>query len=425
MIRRFPVNRTDTRRNLNTSLAIAAFLCLAVVALASARAQSFSVLHTFAGTPDGASPNNADVLDVDGNLLGTTSAGGIYGFGTIFKIDGAGAETVIYSFTGGRDGAGPNSGLVRDKNGDFYGTTATGGNLSCSYLGSVGCGVTYRLDSKGHVTVLHRFTGATDGADPWGLIIDSAGNLYGTAAWGGDLNDCPGIGCGVVYEMNTSGTETVLYSFTGGADEGAPQGLLTRDAMGDLYGVTNLGTGTVFKLSPGGNEKVLYTFSFGSDGGCPNGPLLLDAKGDLYGTAVCGGDLTCVDGIQGTGCGVIFEVTVGGNEPVLHTFEGPDGANPLYGLTADSQGNGFGTTSAGGNTGCSSQYQVGCGVVFEITSKGLEKVLHTFTGASDGGVPLSGVIRDSSGNLYGNTYQGGDLSCSPPYGCGTVFKLVP
>ena len=405
-------------QNLGVSVALSLLL---ITAPPAAQAQSYGVLHTFTGTPDGASPNNANLFDADGTLLGTTGAGGVYGYGTIFKIDAAGQETVIYSFTGGRDGAAPNSGLVGDKSGNFYGTAGNGGDLSCSHFGSVGCGVTYKLDSKNHLTVLHAFTGGTDGTEPFGLIIDSANNLYGTTAFGG----APTCGCGVIYKMDTAGNETVLYSFLNGADEGLPQGLLTRDAAGNLYGITNLGPGTVFKLSPSGKETVLYTFTFGTDGGGPNGPLLRDSKGNLYGTASTGGNLTCADGVQGNGCGVIFEVTPGGKERVLYTFQGPDGTYPFFGLAADSKGNGYGTTSAGGNSGCSSQYQVGCGVVFELNSKGIEKVLYTFTGASDGGVPLSGVIRDTSGNLYGSTYQGGDLSCNPPLGCGTVFKLVP
>jgi uncharacterized repeat protein (TIGR03803 family) len=248
---------------------------------------------------------------------------------------------------------------------------------------------------------------------PQGLIIDSAGNLYGTTFYGGHTGCI--YGCGVVFKLDTSGTETVLYEFIGGTEGGNPTGLLTMDLAGNLYGATNrggdnpptcqpYGCGVVFKLDASGNETPLYTFTGGADGAYPNGSLVLDSKGNLYGTAAGGGDPRC-------GCGVVFEVTTAGKERVLHRFKGADGANPAAGLLY-AKGNAYGTTANGGASKL--------GTVFELTPKGVEKVLHSFNGSdSDGGMPYSGLVMDANGNVYGTTTVGG------PGNWGTVFKLTP
>jgi uncharacterized repeat protein (TIGR03803 family) len=411
-----------------------AVLALAITAIfSSAHAQTLTTLHSFTGTPDGAFPAQANLLDVKGTLYGTTGSGGVYGYGTIFKITSSGKESVLYSFTGGADGAAPSSGLVRDKGGNLYGTTFNGGDLNCFVFNYPGCGVAYEFGTTGHLTVLHAFTGGADGANPQGLSLDSAGNFYGPAFFGGDLN-CPllpGIGCGVVFKLTRQGSswnETALYTFQGGADGGIPNGFLSIYG-GNIYGATasggNLadctgpGCGVIFKIAPSGQETVLYAFTGSTDGDAANGALLMDAKGNLYGTAEGGGNLNCSEYIYLTGCGVVFQITPAGKENVIHTFEGSpaDGANPTYGLVADSKGNGYSTTQYGGTSNF--------GTVFKINSRGIENLLHSFTGGTDGGYADSGLIFDSSGNLYSNTYQGGDLSCNPPLGCGTVFKLTP
>ncbi len=394
-------------------------------AIPLAQAQTFTTLYSFTGNPDGAGPFQANLLDLNGTLYGTTSLGGTYHLGTLFRRNSQGKETVLYTFTGGADGAYPNTGLVQDKNGKLYGTTQNGGDLSCLDFGKMfpGCGTVFQLDTNGVLTVLHAFTGGTDGAGPQGLITDSSGNLYGTTFYGGDLGCPSGIGCGVVYSMDTSGNETVLYNFSGGTDGWLPNTFLTRDRAGNLYGVTvnggnsadcaGNGCGVVFKLDVRLQETPVYTFTGGADGAAPNGALLRDAKGNLYGTTFAGGDLSCSNAST-VGCGVAFLVTPGGQEKVLHTFTGPDGANPTMGFVADTKGNGYSTTQYGGTSNM--------GTVFEVTSQGVERVLHNFTGGADGGLPESGLIINK-GSLYGTTYQGGDLSCNPPNGCGTLFKV--
>jgi uncharacterized repeat protein (TIGR03803 family) len=408
---------TSGSRHLSLKLLVLAIVAVTV----PAQAQLFTVLHPFTGTPDGAGPAQSTLLDVNGVIYGTTDSGGADGFGTVFKLNSHGEEVVLYSFTGGADGANPDASLVRDSKGNLYGTAQSGGDLNCAILGLTGCGVVYKLDTSGKQTVLYTFKGGTDGAGPQGLIIDNAGNLYGPTFQGGDLSCGIKGGCGVVYKIDSGGTETSLFSFEFGTTGTIPNGFLTRDMAGNLYGVTidggdlagcsGIGCGVVFKLDTSGNESVLYTFTGGADGAGPNGALLLDSKGNLYGTAFAGGDLSCSNQ-SSVGCGVVFELTTAGTERVLHTFKGMDGANPSLGLLRDAKGNFFSTTVYGGT--------FNMGTVFEITATGGERVLHSFSGLKDGGLPESGLFRDAKANLYSNTVLGGDPTCS----CGTVFRLV-
>jgi uncharacterized repeat protein (TIGR03803 family) len=413
------------------ALRSAALFLVITITGSAANAQTFTTLYSFTGSPDGSGPGQENLLNVNGTLYGTTDNGGAYGYGAIFRLNSSGKDTVLYSFTGGTDGEYPNSGLVLDSKGNFYGTTQNGGDLSCNIIsGFTGCGVVYKLDSAGHFSVLYNFTGSTDGAWPQGVILDSTGNLYGPSFFGGDL-DCPplpGIGCGVVFKVAPQGsgwTETTLYTFLGSTDGATPNGFLTRDKAGNLYGVTfsggnmadcsGAGCGVVFKVTASGKESVLYAFTGGTDGANANGNLLIDGKGNVYGTTYAGGDLSCSNN-SSVGCGVVFKITPAHHEVVIHTFKGPDGAGPSYGLVADVKGDGYSTTIYGGTSNL--------GTVFEVTSAGVEKVLHSFTGGADGGLPESGLIIDKQGTLYSNTFEGGNLSCNPPNGCGTVFKIV-
>ncbi|HVN07199.1 MAG TPA: choice-of-anchor tandem repeat GloVer-containing protein, partial [Bryobacteraceae bacterium] len=237
-----------------------------------------TVLHSFTNNPDGALPNGKLIRDAAGNLYGTTFVGG-WGVGTVYRLDAAGQETVLYNFTGGADGSGPIAGVVRDAAGNLYGTTF--------YGGAYGKGVVYELDTSGHETVLYSFAGWTDGNGPSaGVVLDAAGNLYGTTQNGGMWGE------GVVYKLDTNGLETVLYSFTGGADGGYPSGLF-RDPAGNLYGTTSQGGignyGVVYKLDTAGHQTVLYTFTGGTDGRSPDAGLIADPAGNLYGTAGYGG----------------------------------------------------------------------------------------------------------------------------------------
>ena len=236
------------------------------------------------------------VQDSADNLYGTTPDGGASDAGVVFKVAKHGKETVLYSFTGGDDGGNPFAGLIRDSAGNLYGTTTYGGDLKCN--NGYGCGTVFKLGKTGKETVLYSFTESPDGAYPYaGLVRDTKGNLYGTTFFGG------ASGAGTVFKVDKTGKETVLYSFTGGSDGKYPYAGLLRDTKGNLYGTTEYGgassNGTLFKLDTSGTETVLHSFTGGSDGGLPIAGLILDASGNLYGAAQSGGD----------GGGTVFELT--------------------------------------------------------------------------------------------------------------------
>jgi uncharacterized repeat protein (TIGR03803 family) len=335
--------------------------------------------------------------------------------------------TVLHSFSGA-DGANSHGDLIRDAAGNLYGTTAFGGtSANCSG----GCGTVFELNpSSGVETVLHSFSGP-DGAFPAaGVIMDAAGNFYGTTVEGGGTGFCRHFGCGTVFKLDTTGNLTVLYAFIGDGDGGNPVAGLVMDAAGNLYGTTSFGGntsgsfGVVFKVNPSTHmETVVYNFQGFSDGARPAAALIMDAAGNLYGTTPAGGGFsspTC--GNQGAvDCGTVFEVTPSiGAETVLYRFKGaPDGASPVAPLIMDTAGNLYGTTSAGGtSTNCPG----GCGTAFKLNpSSGVETVLRNFTGLADGASPQAGLTMDAAGNLYSTTSGGGASATCP--GCGTVFKL--
>jgi uncharacterized repeat protein (TIGR03803 family) len=313
-------------------------------------------------------------MDEAGNLYGTTYQGGTYGYGTVFKVGPDGTETVLYSFAGQDDGSKPYGGLIMDEAGDLYGTTTGGGT---SRYGTV-----FKIAPNGTETVLHDFTGSQDGdgAGPEGsLILDEAGNLYGTTAdggWEGCMNQY-NTGCGSVFKLAPDGTETVLYAFAGGRDGAIPEAGLTRDKAGNLYGTTSeggghgcqpyIGCGTVFRLAPDGTETVLYAFKGGKDGGVPFGGVIRDKAGYLYGTTMGGGGAgdfrACEDNPHG--CGTVFKLAPDGTELVLLTFGNHkhDGIGPSAGLMKGADGELYGTASAGGIlTDCGG----GCGTVFRL-----------------------------------------------------------
>jgi uncharacterized repeat protein (TIGR03803 family) len=325
--------------------------------------------------------------------------------------------SVLYNFTGGADGATPRE-LIRDAAGNLYGTASYGGNTTtCTIQFGRGCGLVFKLDQTGVETVLYTFIGGADGAVPYeGLVLDADGNLYGTTYAGGNTDSsCPAgsQGCGVVFKVDQGGNETVLYTFSGGSDGSEPYAGLVRDSSGNLYGTAASGGkydfGVVFKLDPAGNETVLHAFTFGPDGGEPTAPLIQDPRGTLYGT---------------TYVGSVFELDpLGEHFRVLYSFFGvSQGSYPWAGLVRDSSGNLYGTTQYGGNTGSSCPFgSIGCGVVFKVDPSGNETVLYAFTGGSDGSGSLAGLIRDRVGNLYGTTATGGDFSNScinGELGCG-------
>jgi uncharacterized repeat protein (TIGR03803 family) len=409
-------------------------LVLGVLAVQSLQAQTFSVVYSFTGGPDGslASPTAGLVADEAGNLYGTAA-----GFdcprcqsapGAVFKIDGKGKETTIHTFNCETEGCNPVAGLVRDKAGNLYGTTYTGPRVLTR-------GTVFKVDESGHETLLHTFTGP-NGAFPYAdLLRDAEGNLFGTTLYGGDLTCNPKAGCGTVFELSKAGKFKLLHSFLGGPDGSEPDGGLVMDAQGNLYGTTasgggpgcsspaNSGCGTVFKIDTEGKKTVLYRFAGGMDGSFPRGNLVWDEQSNLYGTTASGGGSGCQ---QGLGCGTVFKLDKNGQETVLYSFgRAEDGADPVAGLVRDSAGYLYGTTVQGGGKGrCSAS---SCGTVFKLDASGKETVLHRFSGRTDGGFPEGRLLQETDGTLYGTTDRGGDLKCfyNSGVGCGVVFKLTP
>jgi uncharacterized repeat protein (TIGR03803 family) len=409
-----------------------------------------TILYTFTGNPtsgpDGAYPAAGLLFDSAGNLYGTTSQGGIYGQGTVFKLTrtsgGKWKETVIHAFLGyPGDGANPLTGLVSDSAGNLFGTTSAGGNgggCGDQYT-QASCGTVFELSPVGNgwtETILHNFQGGTDGCFPaGGLIFDQSGSLYGTSQFGiGGGYDCF-LGVGTVFKLTRGSggtwTESVLYAFTGNGDGGNPAGALIFDSAGNLYGTgappSYLGSGTVFELNPGSGgtwtETVLYNLNGPSYSG-----LIFDKAGNLYGTIEYGGSSSCTQG-----CGSIFELSPGSGgwtETTLYSFTGSnDGAYPVASLLSDSAGNLYTTVSDGANRGCISNAG-GCGAAVKLTpssgGKWIVGAVYDFPSPKDGSSSRANLISDAAGNLYGTTTYGGTGRCGGPYpGCGTVFELSP
>ena len=405
-----------------------------------------SILHSFNGS-DGFNPSASLLLDAAGNLYGTASEGGSYGGGTIFKLDSSGGLTTLHDFNG-LDGSDPQGSLIFDGSGNLYGTTASGGSSSLGLgtvfkldssgslttlhsfdlsdggypyaalvldgsgnlygttsIGALGYGTVFKLEVAGNLTTLHSFTNLPpEGANPVSsLVLDAAGNLYGTTAWGGS-SGCGGSGCGTIFKIDGAGHFTTLHSFEG-SDGASPWAAVILDGSGNLFGTTSgnslSGLATVFRLDGSGTLTTLH--SFDDTGGQPYGDLIRDASGNLFGTTYTGTP-------PFSGSGTLFKLDSSGNLTTLHSFNSPNGANPYGSLILDGSGNSYGTTSGGGSVG------FGYGTVFKLDSSGSITTLHSFDG-TDGNGPYASVVLDASGNLYGTTYRGGanDL--------GTVFKL--
>ncbi|HEY1656791.1 MAG TPA: choice-of-anchor tandem repeat GloVer-containing protein [Candidatus Sulfotelmatobacter sp.] len=427
-----------------TLAALLLAIALFVIAVPTSHASVSGKEHVFTGAPDGSEPDGALLADGAGNFYGTTSSGGFASCalstpfcGTVYKMtlgaNGSWTETVLYKFEGGSDGAGPAGPLIFDSAGNIYGTTTTGGNREV--CNGEGCGTVFKLSPNLNgtwtETLLRVFLGGTDVAQPAsGVVMDAAGNLYGTGI-GGCIEECSGT----IFKLspNTNGpwNENILYTFLGGTDGGFPSSLVF-DRAGNLYGTSSSGgnlcnCGTVFELSPSKNETwqktVLYSFNDGLDGGTPSSSVIFDGAGNLYGETFDGGSFACPQ----SGCGVVYRLTPESGAwkfKVIYTFNGLDGskgAQPSGGLTIDSSGNLYGTTSDGGNLNCNNGN--GCGSIFKLSSGEnrftFSKVFQ-FNGAS-GSFPITGVIVDSSGNLYGSTFSGGNPNCN----CGVVFEIHP
>jgi uncharacterized repeat protein (TIGR03803 family) len=394
-------NSGTCQRRIRIALALAVALVSVVVTSKSAQAQSFNVVYTFTGAADGATPPSALIVDATGNLYGTTFFGGLSKSGVVYKVDSTGKETVLHPFRGKPDGSHPFAGVIQDAAGNLYGTTQSGG---ASRKGAV-----YMINKAGKETILYSFTGGADGATPNGdLLRDTAGNLYGTTVNGGTLSCQNGKGCGTVFKLDTNRKETVLHSFAG-ADGVNPNAGVVQDAAGTFYGTTfrggASGHGTVFEVDTTGKETVLHSFA-GRDGAFPFAGLLFDGNASFYGTTTSGGV---------SGNGVVFVVS-GGKETVLYRFKGgADGAHLWGGLVRDGAGNLYGTTTGGGASGCSGY---GCGTVFKLNSAAKKTALYVFTGGADGANPYAGLALDTAGNLFGTTSLGGS-------GSGLVFEVKP
>ncbi len=355
------------------------------------------------------------------------------GCGTVFKLTPSRSgyvESQLYVFRAGSDGVYPAASLVADKNGALYGTTEFGGSATC-YGYPIGCGTVFKLTPHGSAyaeSVIYTFQGGNDGAYPVAsLIVDASSALYGTTSHGGNSPSCtPGLsGCGTVFKLTPAGTgysESILYAFQGGPPDAAfPQGSLLADKAGALYGTSSNGgnsscynaCGTVFKLAPNGStyaESILYNFQGGSDGQYPFGNLIADKTGALFGTTQLGGS-----GSDGT-VFVLNPAGSGYSESILYSFSGHDGAQPLGGLIPNGASV-YTTTSEGGSGACS----LGCGTVVRLTptrSGFLESIVYGFQGGLDGFYPAAGLIVDK-GALYGTTQSGGFAND------GIVFKVTP
>lgn len=386
----------------------------------------YKSLYSFKGGTDGAVPEG--MVALNGALYGTTEVGGNddatcgdVGCGTLFEMATPGSERVVYRFKGGDGGAIPGADLIA-LGGMLYGVTYYGGAQAGASNGNV-----FAASTSGTFRVLHTFRSASDGASPQGPLVAREGVLYGTTSFGGgSACHLGGTGCGIVFNVNASGKERVVYRFAGGADGSYPIAGLTA-ANGALYGTTytgggsgcttstTIGCGTVFEVKASGKETVVHRFQGGTDGAEPIGGLAL-LGGTLYGTTTYGGGSACTAG--GAGCGTVFSVNASGQESVLYRFKGgTDGANPYASLVAVN-GELYGTTNDGGGAGCEAGAQVGCGTVFAVSTSGKERVLYRFKGGLDGDAPDSSLVS-LNGMLYSTATSGGAASA------GTIFEVSP
>jgi uncharacterized repeat protein (TIGR03803 family) len=373
-----------------------------------------TTLVSFNGT-NGSNPVAALIQGTDGNFYGTTSSGGAGGNGTMFQMTAAGVLTTLVSF-GGMNGGGPN-GLVQGTNGNFYGTTESGGTSNY--------GTVFQATPAGEMTTLYSFTNGTDGGGPNGLVQGNDGNFYGTTS--------DDYGSGTVFLMTPAGALTTLYSFgIDGTNGGSPQAGLIQGGDGNFYGTTMysgaarvegaFGGGTVFQLTPAGVLTTLVSFD-GTNGYCPQAGLVRGSDGNFYGTTFDGGT---------NGDGTVFQLTPSGVLTTLLSFSGTNGANPQAGLVQGNDGNFYGTTTySGGAHGDATPWDsvvysgteppigaASVATVFKITSAGGLTTLYSFV-STNGYDPNAGLVEGIDGNFYGTTVAGG------VNGYGTVFRITP
>ncbi|SRR5579871_710021 len=380
---------------------VAVFLFLAIGTIGSS-AQTFNTLLSFDGS-DGSGPNVL-IQGFDGNFYGTTGSGGTHGDGTFFKATPAGTLTTIYNFcaqTNCVDGERPVT-VVQGRDGNFYGVTLLGGQLSCGISGS-GCGTIFKINATGTLTTLHTFTDSSDGGYPATLLQSTDGYFYG-------VTGISPHNVGTVFKITAAGTLTTLHTFKG-SDGGSPEGLM-QATDGNFYGTTvNGGSGlggTVFKITPAG---TLTTLVFLSEEGPshPLGGLVQASDGNFYGTTT--------NSNSSDPYGTVFQMTPSGTLSVIYSFcrrtiNCPGGNYPEAVLVQGTDGNLYGTTTLGGGHNGPS----GCGTVFQITLTGTLTTLHDFD-LTDGCNPVAALLQDTNGNFYGTTSGGGANSV------GTIFNL--
>jgi len=424
-------------------LKAACMVCVfcAATAMLSLAQDTLTTLVNFDGA-NGAWPYMFLTQGADGNFYGTTYEGGANescpgfysGCGTVFKMSPGGTLTTLYNFcsqTNCTDGAQPIGSLVQAANGDFYGTTSTGGTHDG--------GTVFKITPTGTLTILYNFctrASCTDGQQPAaGLTLGRNGNFYGTTLLGGIIDLCPS-GCGTVFEITPAGKLRTLYNFcvrTNCADGDEPFGGLVQATSGNFYGETPFGGasgfGTIFEITPGGVLTTLFSFN-GTDGDYPDGGLIQASNGEFYGVTAIGGT-SSNDDCSG-GCGTVFKITPSGKLTTLYNFCSPqsnctDGAGPYGPLVQATDGNFYGTTSGDVDGNAS-----GPGTVFEITPGGAETTLYTFCSrpsCADGDWPTAGLLQATNGIFYGTTSQGGagrdGTTFSLSTGLGPFVKTQP
>ena len=392
------------------------------VAMASTAAAATKTIYRLTDALDGNTPESALARDAAGNLYGTSVAGGnpacTYGCGAAFELSpvagGGWKHSILHRFTGGADGDGIFAGLTLDSSGNLYGTAAQGGKYGHGNVFEIS-----PLSGGGwKFSVIYVFRGEEDGASPTqGVIIDSAGNLYGVSST-------------TVFELSPTPEGGWIHSVLHVFPQSASLLGLTLDASGNLFGATayggtfngncELGCGTVYELSLVSGvwkQTTLYSFTGNADGATPLGGVTLDSSGNVYGVAALGGNLDACPG----GCGTVYELTPSGstwNETVLLTFNYTNGEQPHGRLIFDSAGNLYGTTEFDNQGNC------GCGVVYKLSPVSGEgwtqTLLQVFEGGSGGKFPQAGLVPDGSGNFYGTTSGGGNKTES-----GTVYEITP